>query len=266
MLTPQEVANCTFSKAVMGGYNMAAVDDFLDKLTEDYTTLYKDNAALKAKMKVLVDKMEEYREIEDAMRSTLLAAQKTANSIVAEAEGKRDAIIADAAGGAKERLAEIRQELEREEERLQTARAQVDAQIEAEQRRLTVAQEELRGFIAKVQDVCARQVQLLESLPELPAAPVEPVAPVQCEAPVQELAAEEESAAAEDVPARADETVLEELKDIFSAIDKEQAPAQSEEDLADIFAADHDGSDVDMASTRKINLDDLQFGKNYIKE
>ena len=37
MMTPQEVANCTFAKAVMGGYNMAAVDDFLDKLTEDYT-------------------------------------------------------------------------------------------------------------------------------------------------------------------------------------------------------------------------------------
>jgi len=47
---------------------------------------------------VLVDKMEEYRQIEDAMRSTLLTAQKTASGIVAEAEAKRDAIIADAAG------------------------------------------------------------------------------------------------------------------------------------------------------------------------
>ena len=53
MMTPQEVANCTFAKAVMGGYNMASVDDFLDKLTEDYTALYKENAALKAKLKVL---------------------------------------------------------------------------------------------------------------------------------------------------------------------------------------------------------------------
>ena len=48
MMTPQEVANCTFAKAVMGGYNMASVDDFLDKLTEDYAALYKENAALKS--------------------------------------------------------------------------------------------------------------------------------------------------------------------------------------------------------------------------
>ena len=97
MMTPQEVANCTFAKAVVGGYNMATVDDFLDRLTEDYTALYKENAALKAKLKVLADKMEEYRQVEDAMRSTLLTAQKVASTMVSEAEQKRDAIIADAA-------------------------------------------------------------------------------------------------------------------------------------------------------------------------
>ena len=80
MMTPQEVANCTFAKAVMGGDNMASVDDFLDKLTEDYAALYKENAALKSKLKVVADKLEEYREVEDAMRSTLLTAQKMASS------------------------------------------------------------------------------------------------------------------------------------------------------------------------------------------
>ncbi len=30
MLTPQEVSNHAFAKAVMGGYNMAMVDEFLD--------------------------------------------------------------------------------------------------------------------------------------------------------------------------------------------------------------------------------------------
>ena len=89
MMTPQEVANCTFAKAVMGGYNMASVDDFLDKLTEDYSALYKENSTLKGKLKTLAEKLEEYRQVEDAMRSTLLAAQKMASSMVAEAEAKR---------------------------------------------------------------------------------------------------------------------------------------------------------------------------------
>ena len=61
MLTPQEVSTHSFAKASFGGYNMAMVDEFLDELTDDYTALYKENAALKAKLKVLVEKVEEYR-------------------------------------------------------------------------------------------------------------------------------------------------------------------------------------------------------------
>ena len=53
MLTPQEVAEHAFQKASFGGYNMAMVDEFLDQVTADYTSLYKENATLKAKMKVL---------------------------------------------------------------------------------------------------------------------------------------------------------------------------------------------------------------------
>ena len=58
MLTPQEVSTHAFPKAMMGGYNMAAVDEFLDELTDDYTALYKENATLKAKLKVLVEKVD----------------------------------------------------------------------------------------------------------------------------------------------------------------------------------------------------------------
>ena len=65
MLTPQEVSTHSFSKASFGGYNMAMVDEFLDELTDDYTALYKENAALKAKLKVLVEKVEELKLIKD---------------------------------------------------------------------------------------------------------------------------------------------------------------------------------------------------------
>ena len=86
MLTPQEVSERAFQKASFGGYNMAQVDDFLDILTADYTSLYNENAVLKSKMKVLVDKVEEYRATEDAMRSTLLTAQRMAAKLVQEAQ------------------------------------------------------------------------------------------------------------------------------------------------------------------------------------
>ena len=40
MLTPQEVSNHAFAKAVMGGYNMAMVDEFLDELTDDLSLIH----------------------------------------------------------------------------------------------------------------------------------------------------------------------------------------------------------------------------------
>ena len=40
---------------------MTAFDEFLDGLTEDYTALYMDKAALYAKLKILAEKVDEYR-------------------------------------------------------------------------------------------------------------------------------------------------------------------------------------------------------------
>ena len=98
MFTPQEVSEKTFPKAsgFNNGYGMAAVDEVLDALTEDYTALYKDNAALKAKLKVLAEKVEEYRATEDAMRSTLLSAQRMAAQMVSDAQAQRDKMLSDA--------------------------------------------------------------------------------------------------------------------------------------------------------------------------
>ena len=61
MLSPQDIAAQAFQKAVFGGYDMASVDEFLDQVQEDYSALYKENAILKNKLKVLVEKVEEYR-------------------------------------------------------------------------------------------------------------------------------------------------------------------------------------------------------------
>ena len=114
MLTPQEVSNHAFAKAVMGGYNMAMVDEFLDELTDDYTSLYKENAALKAKLKVLVDKVEEYRSTEEAMRKALMTAQRMADTMVKEAEQKKAELLQQAEGEARQRKQALEQEFQAE--------------------------------------------------------------------------------------------------------------------------------------------------------
>ena len=58
MFTPQQIDQIAFSTVKFGGYDKQSVDEVLEPLTEDYVTLYKENALLKSKMRVLVGKLE----------------------------------------------------------------------------------------------------------------------------------------------------------------------------------------------------------------
>lgn len=271
MMTPQEVANCTFAKSVMGGYNMASVDDFLDKLTEDYSALFKENAALKGKLKKTVDEVNKYRESEGTICSTLLAAQKSATAIVAEAEQRRDHMIEEASREAKARLAELEQEVASEERRLDEVRAKVDQELELERRRLSAGQETLRKFIRDVTEVCNEQLAALELLPELPPEPAAPPAPPAAEAiPFPALQEEAETGEEEAIPASAVQEEpaqpAQETQDVQSVLSAFAAAAQ-EEPAEDPFTDNGGGEteEEDLEATRVINLDDLQFGRNYTR-
>ncbi|MBP5167160.1 MAG: DivIVA domain-containing protein [Oscillospiraceae bacterium] len=122
MLTPQEITKKEFDKAVIGGYVMASVDEFLTQLGQDYAALYKENAILKNKIKVLVDKVEEYRSTEDAMRMALLSAKKTAKEINEEAETQKQQMLAEAEDAAVLRRKELQDDLAAEEAALAAAK------------------------------------------------------------------------------------------------------------------------------------------------
>ena len=102
MFTPQQIEQISFGRATFGGYDMQDVDEFLEPLTEDYVTLYKENALLKSKMKVLVSKLEEYRSNEASMKDAIVNAQKTCDMMVKEAEAKCTQMLQEANATANE--------------------------------------------------------------------------------------------------------------------------------------------------------------------
>lgn len=146
MLTPQEISGKEFGKAVFGGYDVSAVDEFMESITEDYSSLYKENAILKSKIKVLVEKVEEYRSTEDAMRMALLTAQKMGDDMVKESEDKSKTILAEAEEAAARRTEELQAEIEKEEARLKVAK---DA-TEAYARQASALTEKLSSFLKTV--------------------------------------------------------------------------------------------------------------------
>ena len=163
MFTPQEVSEKVFPKSSFGsgGYAMSAVDEFLDTLTEDYTALYKENVALKAKLKILAEKVEEYRATEDAMRSTLLTAQKMAAKLVQEAQTEKENLLKEAKEQHAAQLAQLEKERHEAEEKL------------------TMARKSLADFVRHGSELCAQQAEFLNSLPEMQMSPEENAAAVE---------------------------------------------------------------------------------------
>lgn len=143
MLTPQELEEVRFDKAKIGGYVMKSVDDFLGPLIDDYLVLYKENAVLKSKMRLLVDRLEEYRKAESEMRIAIEQTQKTCASMVSEAERRSAEILRQADDNVKDRSLNINAEVSMEQERLNRAMAAtseyiaaVEAQIDKQQKAL----------------------------------------------------------------------------------------------------------------------------------
>ena len=123
MITAQDIREKTFEKSRMNGYDMASVDDFLEELAEDVSATQKENAVLKSKMKVLVDKIEEYRANEEALNMAILSAQKLAVQIESEARQRSAAMIEDAERQVKAKVGSIQDQTAAEERRLADAQA-----------------------------------------------------------------------------------------------------------------------------------------------
>ena len=240
MFTPQEVSEKVFPKASFGsgGYAMAAVDEFLDTLTEDYTALYKENVALKAKLKVLAEKVEEYRATEDAMRSTLLTAQRMAAKLVQEAQEEKDNLLNEARA---QHAAEIRV---------------LDDETNVAKQKLALAQQNLADFIQRSRALCEEHAAFLTSLPEL--APAVEAAPIAA-APVESDLQKNILSVFDVVEPAVDEdptVVMEPVQ--FEAAEEVAAPAA--EEVVDDYTDDVIPSDF------KLSLDELKFGRNYSAE
>ena len=159
MFTPQQIDQISFDKAKFGkpGYDMEQIDEFLEPLTEDYVTLYKENALLKSKMRVLVGKLEEYRKNEAAMKEAVVNAQTTCDRMVQEAEAKCARMLSEASTVAA------------------NSTANADALVAAEKARVEEARKAATAKIAEIQEQMNACIQALERIKgaNAPAAPVE---------------------------------------------------------------------------------------------
>ena len=164
-MTPQDIREVALEKTVFGGYDMATVDRFREEVAIELAASQKEIAVLKGKMKVLVDKIEEYRATEDAMRLALLSAQKIGKQIEEDAQKRADEIISSANTQAEKVLGGLRQAKADEEEKFLAAKTSC------------------AKFLEDARALCLTQLNYLDTLT---AAKRQEKAPVQQAAPAQQ--------------------------------------------------------------------------------
>lgn len=122
MITPQEIRGKGFETVLFKGYEMGAVDDYMDTLANEVAALQTEIITLKTKMKVLVDKIEEYRSSQDAISMTMVQAQQISAQTESDARARAASIIAEAEAKAASAIGDIDDRIALEEVRLQEAK------------------------------------------------------------------------------------------------------------------------------------------------
>lgn len=94
-ISPLEIQKKEFGKSLRG-YNKEEVDEFLDRLLQNYEKIYKENRDLKEQIELLEEKMQNYKEIEATLKNTLVLAEKTAEDVRVNSQNEREAILKQA--------------------------------------------------------------------------------------------------------------------------------------------------------------------------
>lgn len=147
MLTPEEIRNIAFTKGI-GGYKTNEVDLFIDQCADTVETLLSEKAELNKKLEILADKLVEYRNDEDSIRTALLSAQRLGDTVVREANHKAGLIMDDANIKAQKIVENARRSIVKEEEEL---------------RRI---EKEVASFKARMLSIYREHLSLINVLPE----------------------------------------------------------------------------------------------------
>ncbi len=179
-MNPKDIASKKFEKGF--GYKQEEVDAYLKEVAVALATAMKEKEESEAKIVKLVEKINEYRSDEDAIRDVLLVAQKQGKRIIADAKDEAAKIVADAQTKRDSLLAEIsndcealkRSQIEKiavaikeENEKYNAVVAASKTQTELQTDKLNKLKLEVNDFKKKLLVILEEQVKIAASLPEL---------------------------------------------------------------------------------------------------
>lgn len=94
-LTPLDIRHKEFGRS-MRGYKDMEVDEFLDDIADEFERFFNENIDYKEKVESMEEKVEQYRNIEETLKKTLISAQQQAEEMKQNAKKEADLILRDA--------------------------------------------------------------------------------------------------------------------------------------------------------------------------
>lgn len=159
-MIPKEIEEVRFSKS-MSGYKTDEVDDFCDKVYNDYIKFAELIKVKQERIEALEAKLRDSETNADSINTVLITAQKLADSIVSEAKAKAEEIVETANNDA-----------ENIKQRTKKALEEIDAVISAQKNEaakeaeamLNDAARKSEGMILAAKDSVAREQLLFDKL------------------------------------------------------------------------------------------------------
>lgn len=182
MLTPVDIENKVFKKAKIGGYDIDDVEDFLEKIIDDYETLYKkaneakdeqpqkvsktdisagtemislENTELKEKITKLENKVAYYKNLEQGISTTIENAQEESGKIVSEAREEADRILSEA----KKEAEGMRAKAEAE---AKDSIKDIEKQVLKQELLLTEKKKQMQIYKIRVKSMLEAQIKILD--------------------------------------------------------------------------------------------------------
>ncbi|MDP9728408.1 DivIVA domain-containing protein [Alicyclobacillus tolerans] len=143
-LSPLDIHNKEFSRSFRG-YDEDEVDDFLERIIQDYEGLIRTNKELEEKIEQLNERLQHFTNIEESLSKSIIIAQETAEEVKNNAKKEAQLIIKESEKNADRIISEA----------LQKSR-KMAMEVEEIQRHAAI-------FRARFRSLIQAQLELLES-------------------------------------------------------------------------------------------------------
>lgn len=136
-LTPVEIRHVRLGRRPLG-YDREATDRLLEKVVASFEDAWRERADLRDEVERLQGELQRHREVEEALRNTLLSAERMADELRAQAHRESDLILEEARAKARETIGEAEGERERIRTEIRRLRS-LETDVRAEYRAFLLA-------------------------------------------------------------------------------------------------------------------------------